>query len=645
MTALRQVVKHLLRLLLDDVETNIERKYNMNHALISLSKNMDDCISSCHHSKSSTTMTDEQLNFLLLNLHFLSMYRAEKIFPLVTQYEILQNLCVNVRDFHGLILNGYVECEIVEYVLPQFQLMDERVRLFFWNSQTYGDSRLFKLAHILMKIILIELEVMQLCHTNLKASTSAEVGRSIKHLLEISPDILREYLIHLQEHIINFIIATTPGARNIHVMIEFLLIFLTDMPKDFIHVRVAFEVELGPRSISLTIHHDKLFDLLARVGALNREVSTIVHDLEEKSRNKESIDETCGVNLDLLEEKMELVKEDLGHDDIGLVKEALEFIRSFFVNVEQGLNKHLWARVLDVAYEIKLINEEDSNISEKIPKNRSLTVVNSTKKTVESKSLTAGKIIVGFEEETNWLISKLTSGLKYLDVISITDTGSDLKFSEDIDIADMLRKQLFGKRYLIVLDDVWDTTTWGAVTRPFSEVEKGKRAFGEQSCPDELLDVGKEIVQNWKGLPLVVDLIAEVIARREKTKSVWLEVRNNLNSFILNSEVDVIKVVELSYDHLPHHVKPCFIYLASYPKESEVVRDELKMYLHAEGLVERTEMKSEEEVMDNLISSSLVSLPYKSDIPWAIWNPPLTRRGWPQPKCVARVGVSESDTP
>ncbi|KAF3612998.1 hypothetical protein FXO37_36559 [Capsicum annuum] len=172
--------------------------------------------------------------------------------------------------------------------------MDERVGLFFWNSRIYGDSRLFKLAHILMKIIPIELEVMQLCHTNLKASTSEEVGRFIKHLLEISPDILREYLIHLQEHIINFITTTTPGARNIHVMIEFLLIFLTNMPKDFIHVR-------------------KLFDLLARVGALIKEVSTIVHDLEEKSRNEESIDETRGANLDLLEEKMELVKEDLGH--------------------------------------------------------------------------------------------------------------------------------------------------------------------------------------------------------------------------------------------------------------------------------------------------------------------------------------------
>ncbi|PHT27274.1 hypothetical protein CQW23_33128 [Capsicum baccatum] len=125
-------------------------------------------------------------------------------------------------------------------------------------------------------------------------------------------------------------------------------------------------------------------------------------------------------------------------------------------------------------------------------------------------------------------------------------TGSDLKFSEDIDVADKLRRQLFGKRYLIV----WDTTVWDDLTGPFPEVEKGsrillttrqmevalhgkrntdplklrllkleeswelleKRAFGNESCPDELLEVGKEIAQNCKGLPLVVDLIAGVIA-------------------------------------------------------------------------------------------------------------------------------------
>ncbi|KAM3267562.1 hypothetical protein P3S67_032191 [Capsicum chacoense] len=691
MSAARQWVDNLLQPIFDVVGNNISCKYNMDHVLPSLIDNIDDCISSCHHSTSGATMTDERLNFLLQNLHHLSMYLAEQIFPLVTQHEILQKVCGNIRNFHGLILNGYVECEIVEYVLPQFQLMAEIVGLFLWDDLTSEDSKVFKLPHLLMKIIPIKLEVMQICYTNLKASPSVEVGRFIKKLLESSPEVLREYLIHLQEHMVTVITASTSGARNIHVMIEFLLIILTDMTKDF-------------------IHHDKLFDLMARVGALIKEVSTLVRDLEEKSRNEESTDETSRATLDLLK-NIELLKEDLEHvylkapdsyqccfpmndgplfmhlllihlnglldsnsysialikEEITLVKGALEFIRSFFVNVEQGLYKDLWSRVLDVAYEakdvidsiivrdngllhlifslpltikkIKHIKEEVSNISEKIPKNSSLTVVNSTKKPVERKSLTTGKIIVGFKEETNWLISKLTSGPKDVDVISITGmpglgkntlaykvyndesvcrhfdvrawctvdqeydenkllvklfnqvTGSDLKSSEDedIDVADKLRKQLYGKRYLIVLDDVWDTTTWDDLTRPFPKDEKGsriilttrqkevafhgkgnidplnlrllrpeeswelleKRAFRKESCPDELLDVGKEIAQNCKGLPLMADLIAGVIAGLEMKKAVWLDVRNNLTSFIFGSEVDVMKVIELSYDHLP----------------------------------------------------------------------------------------------
>ncbi|PHU03450.1 hypothetical protein BC332_28701 [Capsicum chinense] len=118
----------------------------------------------------------------------------------------------------------------------------------------------------------------------------------------------------------------------------------------------------------------------------------------------------------------------------------------------------------------------------------------------------------------------------------------------------------------------------------------------------------------------MADLIAGVIAGREKKKSEWLVVRNNLNSFTLNSEVDVMRVIdleaviviELSYEHLPHHLKPCLLYLAHFPKDTTMETDELKKYWHAEGLVEQTEMMSVEEVMwvylDNLISSSLVIL-------------------------------------
>ncbi|KAL3333892.1 hypothetical protein AABB24_030588 [Solanum stoloniferum] len=756
MTRKRQEVENLLQPILDDDGKDVGCKY----VLTSLVGNMDDCISLYHRSKSDATMMDEQLDFLLLNLCHLSKHRAEKMFPGVTQYEVLQNVCGNIRDFHGLIVSGCIKHEMVENVLSLFQLMAERVGHFLWDDQNDENaqlskldendrhSRLFKLAHLLLKIVPIELEVMHICYTNLKASTSAEVGRFIKKLLETSPDILREYLIHLQEHMITVITPNTSGARNIHVMMEFLLIILSDMPKDF-------------------IHHDKLFDLLARVGALTREVSTLVRDLEEKLRNKDSTDETNCATLKFLE-NIELLKKDLKHvylkvpdssqccfpmsdgplfmhllqrhlddlldsnaysialikEQIGLVKEDLEFIRSFFANIEQGLYKDLWERVLDVAYEakdvidsiivrnngllhlifslpitikkMKLIKEEVSDLHENISKNKGLIVVNSPKKPVESKSLTTDKIIVGFEEETNLILRKLTSGPADLDVISITGmpgsgkttlaykvyndksvsshfdlrawctvdqvydekklldkifnqvSDSNSKLSENIDVADKLWKQLFGKRYLIVLDDVWDTNTWDELTRPFPDGMKGsriilttrenevalhgklytaplnlrllrseeiwelleKRAFGNESCPDELLDVGKEIAENCKGLPLVADLIAGVIAGREKKKSVWLEVVNNLHSFILKNEVEVMKVIEISYDHLPDHLKPCLLYFASWQKDSAMTIFELKATWVAEGFVEKTEMKSMEEVVkiyvDDLISSSLV---------------------------------------
>ncbi|XP_075105258.1 putative late blight resistance protein homolog R1B-17 [Nicotiana tabacum] len=490
---------------------------------------------------------------------------------------------------------------------------------------------------------------MHICFTNLKASTSAEVGHFIKQILETSSDILREYLIHLQEHMINVIIASTPGARNIHIMIEFLLIILTDVHKDF-------------------IHNGNLFEFLARVGALTRDVSTIAHDLEEKSKNGESTNETNSATLGLLD-NIEFLKRELKDfylkapdssqlcfpmndgplfmhlllrhlnillnsnaylvvvikEEIRCVKEDLAFIRSFLVSVELELNKDLWARVLDVAYETKDVI--DSNIvrdngllhfifslpfaikkitlikeEAKISKNSDLIVVNFPNKLVESKSSVAGKIIVSFKEETDFIIRNLTGGSKMLDVISITGmpgsgkttlahkvyndkvisshfdirawctvdqnydemelleklfnqvTGLTSKFSENFDVVDKLRRHLFGKRYLIVLDNLWDTAAWDKLTRPFPKVDKGsriilttqvkkvalhaqrnidpldlrllrleesmelleKKVFGKESFPDELLDVGKEIVQNFKGLPLVVDLIAGVIAGKEK---------------------------------------------------------------------------------------------------------------------------------
>ncbi|KAH0671389.1 hypothetical protein KY290_025647 [Solanum tuberosum] len=708
-----------------------------------LLENIRSYISSHIHAEPSrvTTMTEDRfvklLDAILMHLQCLHKCCSKFIFPSMTQYELLQKVIGNLRDFHRLKVNGCIEYETIEYVLPHLQLMALRVVNFC--CFTLVDS---KLANLLVEVIPVELEVMHICCTNLKGSKSEEVERFIKQLIEASPDILRESLIHLQEHMVNCL---TPSAStcNIHVMIEFLLIILTDVLKD-------------------VIRHDKLFVLLARVRELTKEVFVLVRNLEE------NMNEASDANLNLLE-NIELLKEDLKNDflkaradssqlcfpmsdgplfmtllltklndlansnassvafikeEIKQLKENLEIIRSFFGYVEQELHRDLWTRFLDVAYEaehainsilardhgllqlifilpdtvekIKLLKRD---VQEKIPMSRGIIVANAPNKPVErNSSSTVGQIIVGFEEETEWIIRKLTSGPAEIDVISIVGMpglgkttlayrvyndksivdhfdvcawctvdqernekkllqkifnqviGFKERFSEndiDEDVADKLRKKLCGQRYLIVLDDMWDTATLDELIRPFPEFRKGsrviltsrkkevalhgkchsdplylrllkseeswelleKKVFGEERCPDELKDVGKMIARKCNGLPLVLDLIGGVISRKEKNEALWVEVLNNLSSFIFKDEEEVVKVIQLSYDHLSDHVKPCLVYLASYPKDKDIRISELKNLWSGQGL----EMKSAEEVVDELISSSLV-IPFNNSI-------------------------------
>ncbi|KAJ8566066.1 hypothetical protein K7X08_030543 [Anisodus acutangulus] len=179
-------------------------------------------------------------------------------------------------------------------------------------------------------------------------------------------------------------------------------------------------------------------------------------------------------------------------EEIRLVKEDLEFIRSFFGNVEQELNRDLWTRVLDVAYEhaikpilvrdhgllqlifllpdtiekIKLLKDE---VLEKISKNRGLIVANSPNEPVESNSSTKlirKIIVVDKEYNRKNMLQKIYN--------QVTG-GSDAEFSEDFDVDDELRKKLYGKRYLIFLDDLWDTAAWDELTMPFQDLQKRSR--------------------------------------------------------------------------------------------------------------------------------------------------------------------------
>nr|XP_009788448.1 PREDICTED: putative late blight resistance protein homolog R1A-3 [Nicotiana sylvestris] len=56
-----------------------------------------------------------------------------------------------------------------------------------------------------------------------------------------------------------------------------------------------------------------------------------------------------------------------------------------------------------------------------------------------------------------------------------TRNRSEIK--EDVDIADVLRKRLIGRRYLIVLDDIWKVEAWEDLRLCFPNDENGSRVM------------------------------------------------------------------------------------------------------------------------------------------------------------------------
>ncbi|PHU18186.1 hypothetical protein BC332_13881 [Capsicum chinense] len=395
------------------------------HDVLQLLENIKSYISSHSYAESShMTMTEDRLvellDVIIMYLQYLPKCCSKLFLPSMTQYEVLQNVCGTVRDFHGLKINGCVEYETIEFVLPQLQLLAQRVVNFYLTLFDY---------HLEERDKSEEIDESDISQFNSKLDNL---------LVEIAPVVL--------EHMINAITPST-SARNIHVMIEFQLIILTDVPKD-------------------VIHHDKLFILLARVGALIKEVSILVRNLEN-SMDEDNMHEINCANQDFLE-NIELLKEDLKH---VFLKAATNSSLLFFPTsdgpcfdkgrnwsgerrprnykivlgkVEQELHRDIWARVLDVAYvvehainsilardhgllqfivllpdiveNIKLVKKE---VQEKISKKTNVIFTNSPNKPDENKSSIAGTIIVGFEEETKWIIRKLTSGPSEVDVISI----------------------------------------------------------------------------------------------------------------------------------------------------------------------------------------------------------------------------------
>ncbi|XP_047264081.1 putative disease resistance protein RGA3 [Capsicum annuum] len=201
-------------------------------------------------------------------------------------------------------------------------------------------------------------------------------------------------------------------------------------------------------------------------------------------------------------------------------------------------------------------------------------------------------------------------------------------FEKNIVVQNELRRMLDGKKYLLVLDDVWneDPLKWPRLKnmliggakgskifltthsdmvaevsgsahqhklRDLSEEEAWilfeKMAFGcnKESENSNLVEIGKEIVRKCGGVPLAIRSVGSLL-RLKRTEDEWIYFKNKDLSSITRGGNDEMVILRLSYNHLPQHLKICFAYCSLYPKDFKIGRFDLITMWNAQGFIQAT---------------------------------------------------------
>lgn len=192
-------------------------------------------------------------------------------------------------------------------------------------------------------------------------------------------------------------------------------------------------------------------------------------------------------------------------------------------------------------------------------------------------------------------------------------------------LAEMVWRSLKGKRFLIVLDNIWSTKAWDDIKRCFPDDKNGSRlvlttrqmkvanyvnprqlphfvnlldkeqswkllqwkVFGEEPCPSELEDVGRRIARKCQGLPLVIVVIAGILLKMKRTCDCWQDIAESVNSVVSSDPEQCLEILALSYNHLPNHLKACFLYMGAFPEDCEIEVQKLIRLWIAEGFLDK----------------------------------------------------------
>ncbi|KAH0678382.1 hypothetical protein KY284_019467 [Solanum tuberosum] len=208
---------------------------------------------------------------------------------------------------------------------------------------------------------------------------------------------------------------------------------------------------------------------------------------------------------------------------------------------------------------------------------------------------------------------------------------------------------LIERKYLVVVDDVWQREAWESLKRAFPDSKNGSRViittrkvdvteraddrgFVHKLCflsPEEswdlfcrkLLDVGamvpemeslaKDMVEKCGGLALAIVVLSGLLSHK-KGLDEWKKVKDHLwKNIIEDKSIEISNILSLSYNDLSTALKQCFLYFGIFPEDKVLKAENIIWLWMAEGFIPRGEERMEdvaEGFLNELIRRSLVQV-------------------------------------
>ncbi|PHU08322.1 hypothetical protein BC332_24811 [Capsicum chinense] len=252
-----------------------------------------------------------------------------------------------------------------------------------------------------------------------------------------------------------------------------------------------------------------------------------------------------------------------------------------------------------------------------------------------------------------WATVSQQHNVKEILLSLLRSTKDDQVFTgSEAELADMLQKSLKGKRYLIVLDDMWKSEAWDAVRLCFPCENKRSRillttrntevarcagtenlslqmgfigpdeswklfksvAFANEALPSEFETIGKQIAEKCHGLPLTIAVVAGLL-RSKRAIEDWENVAKDVKSFVTNdADERCSRVLRLSYNHLTSDLKTCLLHFGIFPEDSEIpAKNLMRSWMAEEFLKLENDLEGEaDKCLQELVDRCLVLVCKKS---------------------------------